>query len=365
MLAAFPPPVQTPQNNGPGRGSWLRPSSWPLVPGSGRNAKNNQHDRPKTRRRCCGLPIWAFTLVTILLLCIIVAAIVVPLEIFVFKNIGNNEKNDLSIQGCQKKLPCLNGGTNVVSQGSCSCICTGGFTGADCNTTGSVGCTTTDLVSTDGSSEIKNVTLGQAIPRLIAGASGNFSLPLSGTAILAKINKAELSCIAQNSLVTFNGRSTRLVSSDTRAPRLKRDLLKHSMRRSGAKLTGHPNDQSTAVEPVLSNPHSLRLNEHGETLSARQDSMQAFTASDNTLDFCRVAVLFVLQEKGLDSAQNAQSNLQIFLTKVSQARGSREQGVSEKEAANVTLSGDLTADLVDFRLDLGDGKLLGENNVDG
>lgn len=365
MLAAFPPPVQTPQNNGPGRSSWLRPSSWPLVPNSAKKAKNNQSDRPTKRRRCCGMPIWAFTVVTILLLCVIVAAIVVPLEIFVFKNIGNSDNEGLTIQGCQKKLPCLNGGTSVVSQGSCSCICTGGFTGADCRTSGSAGCTTTDLISADGSSEIKNVTLGQAIPRLIEAANANFSLSLSGTTILAKINKAELSCIAQNSLVTFNGRSTRLISGDTRASRSKRHLVNHSMRRSGAKLNGHPSDHSAALEPVLSNPHSPESDERGNDISARQDSPRPFTATENALDFGRVSVLFVLQERGLDAAQSAQSNLQSFFTKVTQARGSREQHVSENEAANITLSGTVTANLVDFRLDIGNGTLVGEDNVDG
>lgn len=364
MLAAFPPPVQTPQNNGPGRASWLRPSSWPLVPGNNRNAKNIRSEA-SYRRRCCGLPIWAFILVTILLLCIIVAAIVVPLEIFVFKNLGNYEKEDVSIQSCQKKLSCLNGGTNVVFQGSCSCICTGGFTGPDCSTSGSVGCTTTNLISTDGSSEIKNVTLGQAIPRLIAGANSNFSLSLSGAAILAKFNNADLSCIAQNSLVTFNGKSARLSSREFQQTDIREDMNTPSMRRSGSRLTGHPSDHSNTYEPVLTNPHSSKPNEDTEAIFVRQDDSQEFISGANSLDFARVAVLFVLQEKGLDLAQKAQSKLQIFFTKVTQAQRSREQKITKEEAKNVTLNGDITVNLVDFAVDMGDGKLLGGSSGNG
>src|SRR5690606_22940464 len=57
------------------------------------------------------------------------------------------------------------------------------------------------------------VTLGQAIPRLLAAAQGNFSVPLSGTEILARFNSDSLSCTAQNSLVTFDGRSMRTGAS--------------------------------------------------------------------------------------------------------------------------------------------------------
>ncbi|GJC97215.1 hypothetical protein ColKHC_06041 [Colletotrichum higginsianum] len=60
------------------------------------------------------------------------------------------------------------------------------------------------------STNFSNVTLGQAVPRLLQQARTNFSVPLDGTDILAKFNTENLSCIAQNSLVTFDGRSSRV-----------------------------------------------------------------------------------------------------------------------------------------------------------
>lgn len=212
MLAAFPPPVHTPRGNTASPSSWLRNSTWPAAPAGDRSSSHSRSPsgqiETKPKRRCCGLPLWAFILLILLLLALIVAAIVVPLEFFVFKNLGNQNKEP-SLGQCQKDFPCLNGGTNVLSQNKCSCICINGFTGPTCGDGSATGCATTNLVSTDGQSNIQNVTLGRAIPRLLADSSKNFSIPLSGTTILARFNSGSLSCIAQNSLVTFDGRSTR------------------------------------------------------------------------------------------------------------------------------------------------------------
>ncbi|PHH72617.1 hypothetical protein CDD82_5892 [Ophiocordyceps australis] len=212
MLAAFPPPVHTPRNNSRSRGSFIRPdSSWPMVGIQGQQSRARaqsthlESGAKQKKRRCCGLPTWAVTLLVILILCAIVAAIVIPLEFFVFKNLGNKGNKDESLENCRKSLTCRNGGVNMISAGTCSCICTNGFTGPDCNSGGSPGCTSTDLVATDGSTSISNVTLGKALPRLMADAQRNFSVPLSGNTILGKLNSGGLSCIAQNSLVTFNG----------------------------------------------------------------------------------------------------------------------------------------------------------------
>ncbi|XP_044721613.1 uncharacterized protein HRG_04528 [Hirsutella rhossiliensis] len=218
MLAAFPPPVHSPPNNSQGRGSWAQSGSWPMRSNEVLRSHSRSPSVPydnggkKPGRRCCGLPIWAAILIAIVALGIVAAAIIVPLEFFVFKNLGNKAGRgapDQSVENCRDSLTCLNGGTNVVTPGTCSCLCTNGFTGSNCAAGGYQGCTTTNLVAADGSSSINNVTLGQAIPRLITGAQSNFSIPLSGTDLLAKLNAGSLSCNAQNSLVTFEGRSTR------------------------------------------------------------------------------------------------------------------------------------------------------------
>ncbi|KAK3943188.1 hypothetical protein QBC46DRAFT_422431 [Diplogelasinospora grovesii] len=221
MLAAFPPPAQAVTNSS--RRSFRdsireQVQSWPLPLNLNRTQNASQEEmsmsRPPTqqsatkgRRRCCGLPLWAFILVMIVILILVAAAIVLPLEFFVIRK-GQNTKTaaQTALEQCQAQVSCANNGTNVVNQGFCSCICTNGFTGFDCTVAGTTGCTMTSLT---GDNTINNVTIGDAIPRLIAQAETNFSIPLSGTAILAKLNAGNLSCSAENALVTFDGQDTR------------------------------------------------------------------------------------------------------------------------------------------------------------
>ncbi|OBR08724.1 hypothetical protein CH63R_07489 [Colletotrichum higginsianum IMI 349063] len=232
MLAAFPPPAATTPNP-PNRGSWFRrasTASWPLAPGSRGSTpqpvtramaargsplaileSNDEQSSTRPRRRCCGLPLWAFIVIVIIVLGIVAAAIVVPLEFLVFRrNRTSTPTAEPALNQCQNQLRCENGGTNVISQGVCSCICINGFTGQTCSVAGATGCTTTNLMGNSTSTNFSNVTLGQAVPRLLQQARTNFSVPLDGTDILAKFNTENLSCIAQNSLVTFDGRSSRV-----------------------------------------------------------------------------------------------------------------------------------------------------------
>lgn len=357
MLAAFPPPVSTPQlNGGPNRSSsWFGQGGWPLSSGP-KNGQEKRGKNGKSKRRCCGMPLWAVIIATLLLLCVIVAAIVVPLELFVF-NKNNSGKDDLGVKQCQKDLVCQNGGTNVVSRGTCSCICSGGFTGSDCGTAGSAGCTTTDLVATDGSSTIKNVTLGQSIPRVIAGANSNFSIPLSGTSILAKVNASGLSCIAQNSLVTFNARSARATSTQETTPKARR-----AIRRSNAHIAAHLKYDAIDADIEYKNPKLTSPEKEAATIHSRADDDKTFVASDNAIDFSRVAVLFVLQEKGVDKAQTAQDDIQSFFTKLSAAESGNGDNISQQDATNVTIGDGGSINLVKFQIDLGNG-LVGEKKT--
>ncbi|PHH68233.1 hypothetical protein CDD80_148 [Ophiocordyceps camponoti-rufipedis] len=217
MLAAFPPPAQTPPRELGSRESMTAPEFWrnrseyPPPPLSGTRSTSpfspqQRSDVGKKRgRRCCGLPLWLFLLLIFLVICIIIVVIVVPVELLVVRK--RNFKPDQNIDDCRKFLKCLNGGTNVVSPGSCSCICTNGFTGSDCSIAGSEGCTSTNLVSDNGKSMINDVTIGGALPPLIVDSEQTFAVPLSGAIIVGKVNGANLSCVGQNDLVRFNGQS--------------------------------------------------------------------------------------------------------------------------------------------------------------
>ncbi|KAF4589589.1 Epidermal growth factor-like, type 3 [Ophiocordyceps camponoti-floridani] len=217
MLAAFPPPAQTPPRELGSRESmtarefWRSRSDYPPPPLSGTRSTSpfspqQRSDVGKKRgRRCCGLPLWLFLLLVFLVICIIIVVIVVPVELLVVRK--RDFKPDQNIDDCRKFLKCLNGGTNVVSPGSCSCICTNGFTGSDCSIADSQGCTSTNLVADNGKSRIDDVTIGGALPRLIVDSERTFAVPLSGAIIVGKVNGANLSCVGQNDLVRFNGQS--------------------------------------------------------------------------------------------------------------------------------------------------------------
>ena len=385
MLAAFPPPGQPAPNARPSRGSWFRTTSWPLMPGKqapesirrsmGGEEPDYGDEKPKAARKCCGMPPWAFVLVIILVLCAIAAAIVVPLQFFVFKNLGNQEEAQSSLDQCQSELDCKNGGTNVLSQGVCSCICTNGFTGSDCSERGEGGCTTTNLISPDSGSNIDDVTLGRAIPRLIADASSNFSIPLSGTVILAKINNGDLSCRAQNSLVTFQGRPARAGNANSEIVDDASELDEAVAANAAYPL---PTDTATNSRPTATRTH---IHESASETQATQseestgattvtsqtarptetsdDTDDGFSISEEILDFARVAVLYILQEESSSDAERAQSDLQAFFSRF--GRGS----ASRRDAKNVTIGDENSIDLIDFRIDLGQGAIGGRRTKRG
>ncbi|QPH18694.1 hypothetical protein C2857_003773 [Epichloe festucae Fl1] len=409
MLAAFPPPVHTPRNNTAPRSSWLR-STWPAVQGQ----RQPTHSRSpsgqvvaKPKRRCCGLPIWALILLVSLMLCLIVAAIVVPLEFFVFKNLGNNDKQEPSLSQCQNTLACLNGGTSVIVRGSCSCICTNGFTGSTCGDGGATGCAMTNLVSADGRSNIHNVTLGQAIPRLLADANQNFSVPLSGTTILASFNAGNLSCIAQNSIVTFDGRSTRSgqptdvvedvsrkqanlllnaerfppisiitftptttttitvpagghsstprISATTTAP----TTAVKSTTRTGPGVTSAitPTSMTVSTPGQVVLPTTLVVDTGTATTTGTAPVTSAFVLTEEKVDFARIAMLYILQEESVEKAISAQGVLQQLFRRMTRSKTQPGNEVSLREASNVELGSANSINLVDLTVNVGKGPI--------
>ncbi|KAH6697434.1 hypothetical protein F5X68DRAFT_4497 [Plectosphaerella plurivora] len=380
MLAAFPPPAAATPAQGRARGSWFRrsTSSWPLAPAGAeelrardaprelmRNDDDSNATTRKNGRRCCGLPLWAFIVIAVLVILIVAAAIAVPLYFFVFRdnNRNNNNAPEPVLTDCQTQLRCQNGGTNVVARGVCSCICTNGFTGSTCAVSGATGCTTTNLVLMSDEGNITNVTLGQAIPRLVQQAQTNFTVPLMGTTILSKFNQASLSCIAQNSLVTFDGRSTRMGVSTAEVvmdddssgdevdlnpvfaviPTITVPALKVMTTLVGTvtittTITSFPPTVPTLITPVVPTPTSSIVPPPAPTAT--------FTVTEEVLDFSRVTVLFILQERDLSTATSAQSTLQKFFVQASRGSGGNGSGVTIDMATSLLVADGITVDLV-------------------
>ncbi|KAH8803027.1 hypothetical protein F5884DRAFT_494425 [Xylogone sp. PMI_703] len=365
MLAAFPPPgVATPvRNQAP-----QRESSWPYVVDDHPAEERGQRPVRKQRRCCCGLPAWAVLLLLLLILVIIAAAVVVPIEILVVHKNKSTNPGVSPLTQCQQNITCANGGTNVIDSGVCSCLCTNGFTGSTCTIPGAAGCTTTDI-----SSAITNVTIGEAIPRLISQGQQNFSIPLNPTIILAEFNDASLSCASENALVTFDGVSEPVARgvnvaarNPTKTARVARRYYKEtyssdppSATEDGIIIDPDPSPSVYHSQPSTSTT-STPTSTPSSTPSSKPTPVSAgpipstsstnFVITQEALDFARVAVLFILQQDDLDAAVIAQSSLQRFFTK-------RNNPISA--ASNITVGNGNIVNLSGFNLIVSNGTRFG------
>lgn len=414
MLAAFPPPAQAQSRQGGIRQS-IRDSvmSWPLPP-LNRNkdnvnmtnnstprgaaddmSSNTDSTREKKGRRCCGLPLWGFITIVVIVIILIAAAVIIPIEFFVVRRQNVNPQAEAE-QQCQRQVTCQNGGTNVVINGFCSCICINNFTGFDCSVADNIGCTTATI---SGDTNISNVTVGNALPRLIAQAQNNFSVPLSGTTILSKLNAGNLSCSAENALVTLNGQSTALGASaeavtdmtggsfdvvnaialqeakiatitvmagQSTTTTLTIEISDTPATSSAATPTIPPTTTITITRtftsswpppsltpiPTTSSSSTPPLITPSAVPPSATNPSSAFTVTNEVLDFARVGILFVLQQDSVTDASTAQTALQSFLSSSSATIAS---------ASNVTLGPGNSIDLVNFRVDAGTG-LVGSRN---
>ena len=94
----------------------------------------------------------------------------------------------------------------------------------------------------------------------------------------------------------------------------------------------------TAVAPTTTSPTY--------STATSIDPSSDFTINQQVLDFARVVVLFVLQQEDIDSAVEAQSELQHVFSL---------DDLSNEAAKNLSIGGGNTVDLVKYRLNLGNG----------
>lgn len=363
MLAAFPPPgLATPT-----RHQSRSISPWPRIGGNNDEPQDDGSTPRKRRRCCCGLPAWAVCILLLLMLAIVAAAVVVPIELLVVHK-KHSATPASALAQCQKNLTCANGGTNVVNSGTCSCLCTNGFTGNTCTTSGAAGCTTTDI-----SDSITNVTVGAAIPRLLLQAQQNFSIPLSPTIILAQFNDASLSCGSQNALVTFDGLSERDIHEREIVPHPSTTLLPRQRpveRDSPAAATTNgiifdpssPTAASYGSSPttvtrtsttvVYGDPTPTPTSNPTSTSSSSSASSSGFVITSEALDFARVAVLFILQQENVNAAVSAQGSFEGFFS---------QKTISNSSATSITVGNGNVVNLSAFSLKIANGTTFGKN----
>lgn len=382
MLAAFPPPGrETPLRTSTPTAASIPVSKWPSVGADSRvgiTDSGMSNEKPKKRRRCCGLPMWAFITLLIILLLIVAAAVIIPVILVVLPN--QNKNSDSAMQNnqgtggrgnnssgngttnvpvlpgptsspsigtdqCNGLITCQNGGVAIPNADrSCNCVCINGFTGRTCTNNDAKGCTTATVPGA-----ANNATLGSGIPRLITSAANDFKIPLDATRILSLFSSLSLSCAAENALITFNGLASRSVMQRLQSLDLKSTLY------------------PSRTLPVLHQPHPLPAVEQlhrrqtvggsdGTSTSTGQKASQSGTVKTqpissnvNSLDFARIGVLLALQESGdLDIAAKAQESVQNLLT-------SNRNGNTATNSVNL---GPFQMNLVDFTIQFQNGTVI-------
>ena len=352
MLSAFPVPGTT-------------PTLAHLASDYASVNKDGTAARKKPGRRCCGMSIWAFSTICLVLLVLVAAAVLVPIFLIVIPEQRQSHRKaaaQAALSDCSASLPCSNGGVSLISSNVCSCICVNGFTGAQCTTGEDPGCITSDVTS--GSKTISNATLGSSIPRLLTGSQSNFSIPLNSTSLLSLFSANSLSCTSENALVTFNSQSSKvkrfyILSEEEPMPDKTESydptvtgranmLVPMKERRDAETATsaGIVFQQSTLTSTVASQTAAYLPSPTPSATANGPSSPQ----SQDTLDFARVVVLYVLEQTGdLHAAITAQQSIQdLFL----------------QSTMNTTLplsldSFNITANFDSFALNFGNGTILG------
>ncbi|KFY70369.1 hypothetical protein V499_09221, partial [Pseudogymnoascus sp. VKM F-103] len=345
MLAAFPPPglatpVDTPKSG----------TRWPAYESSLADLRtpNDENDaRPRNGRRCCGMPICWFLILLIVLLLVIAAAIVVPLELLVLNKKPDANQNLSALQICEKDSTCNNGGQSIINGGVCSCICVNNFTGTNCDDESAVGCTTVNFTSTATTSTkaktYTDVTIGVSIPALISNAAVDYNIPLDFAKVVSRFSDTDLSCDAQNAIVSFNpgavsqsaavapsaGTSRTSAAATTgptsivqgsgarrrRAEEVDARLAPRTEEVMPSETSSMPAESQSSTSAPTSTPTSSSSDSSSSSAASAAEAAAAanFTVSESTLDFSRTAVLYILQTLSLDAAAVAQTKITSFL----------------------------------------------------
>lgn len=337
MLASFPPPaLATPTGSRVDIRSSL--TNWPshLQHSHLPSDSDGGEARARRRRKCCGMPLWLFLLLLIIVILLVAAAIIVPVVLIVVPR-QEHSGGSKALSQCQSKLTCQNGGANVItSAGKCQCICVNGFTGTTCTTASGAGCTTTTVGSTN------DATVGDAIPRLLSAGETNFSIPLDGQTLLGLFSGADLSCSSENALVTFNNNAVRRRTiEEPEAVFLPTATVE---RRNAASTNDAGAATSNGIVYETGSPSTT-----SSTSSSTASATSSSQSNSTTLDFARVAVLYIFEASGnVNDAISAQEYLQSYFTSGQTAN-----------SANVSLGSGISCDLNTYRIDLGNGTTTG------
>ncbi|MCJ1425375.1 hypothetical protein MMC29_003274 [Sticta canariensis] len=368
MLAAFPSPslATPPSVRWPPSSMTKSSTTKGQVPPPPDSTNEGAPSKSKVRK-CCGMPVWVFVLLLALLVLLVAAAVVIPVTLIV---LPRTRHRIVSVESCEEKGLCGNGGTNVVVDNSCSCVCANGFTGATCVNPPDESCTFTDIKIGRARTVYQNATVGSGLPRLFSDASHNFSILLDSTILLSRFSATNLTCTEENVLVTFGGTSQRrslpmqlvmpnvdLVEKPraTSAQRLiptiapQRLALREDIAGTGSSDVATSNGILFATSTLVQEPSPTSTIAKPSS-GPSSDGIPSNGIPDRAFDFARVAVLLVFQETSLNIAVAANQRLRVAL-----------ENPKTWNLSAVFATDSILVDLAKFTVTLANGTTVGRN----
>ena len=320
LMSAFPAPAAgaTPR----------RDTMWPL--GEKGYLVDEQEVRSKSakkKRKCCGLSLPVFIAILIIVVVLVAAAVLLPIFLIL---VPKQHHGHFDFSTCPTAYACQNGGTSLVSNNACQCVCSNGFIGAHCEMLGTGGdCTTASL--SDGSQEYSNATVGSSIMPIFSGATSQFDIALNASSILSLFSLNNLSCTSENQLVDFNGTTATSTDTNNKA-KAKRFIMLASPTPTAilprqvessagivfaASSTDAPSPTSTDASAV-STVTSLSNTDSASATPTTSANFAPLDIPESQVSFARVVVLYVLQRSNAVSvAVNAQQKMQSFFVSAS------------------------------------------------
>ena len=228
---------------------------------------------------------------------LVLAAILIPIIVV---SVHRQKQSDKS--GCAKTNPCNNDGVSVSSGSECSCVCTGGFTGIQCDIPGDASCSTTQISS---SSQYGNVTVGNSLPGVFQSSVSQFGISLDQITIMALFSQMNATCYMENQLVALavgNRRRRRRREDDDD------DVNNETMPKKLLSRSHHAHQNSRhhsyTFEKRISNNNNNNNNNNKNN-----------NISDQALAFARIAILFVFEKTGFfAAAQDAEQRIYSYFT---------------------------------------------------
>jgi hypothetical protein len=193
-------------------------------------------------------------------------------------------------------------------------------------------------------------TVGSQIPRLLLAASGNFSIPLDSTILLSQFAKWNMTCSAENALMTFPGFASKR-SASYLSPEEGFNVF---VERDEAAFTSNGIVIAGSATPAPAPAVTASTMTLPGAVSPAPTGGSAPGTNATSRDFAKVGILFVLQDSEvIYTAVKAQEKLSTYLT------SANKEGSTVAVARNITLGNGYFINLWDLTVTLHNGTVYG------